>query len=207
MLSGFAREKLDIVLDPSHRPAGARRSAMKVVINSQVVLSRVPEGPIAPYLGKFAASLDTTGYRVKWIHRQVLLAHCFSQWLGRRAVALQDITTDHLTPYLRYRAQCLRPRCGDHAALAHLWAFFDTRAWLPRRDSRCLSDRRLITGAPSRATGPISAQRSAHGLPQQPVNPARLCGVSARQRAWRNQRNRATPGRAHISRDIVRKGR
>ena len=45
---------------------------MKVVINSQVVLSRVPEGPIAPYLGKFAASLDTAGYSAKWIPRQVL---------------------------------------------------------------------------------------------------------------------------------------
>jgi site-specific recombinase XerD len=93
---------------------------MKVVINSQIVLSQVPEGPIAPYLGMFADSLGVTGYSVKWIHRQVLLGACFSQWLGQKPVALQDITADHLTRYLKYRARRLPPRCGDHAALAHL---------------------------------------------------------------------------------------
>ena len=45
---------------------------MTVVVNSQVVLSRIPEGPVAPYLGRFAASLDAASYTVKWIHRQVL---------------------------------------------------------------------------------------------------------------------------------------
>lgn len=96
---------------------------MKVVISSQVVLSRVPEGPIAPYLGRFAASLDATGYSVKWIHRQVLLGACFSQWLRKKAVALQDITSAHQARYLKYRARRLQPRCGDHAALAHLVDF------------------------------------------------------------------------------------
>jgi len=70
---------------------------MNVVINSHVVLSRVPEGPIAPYLGRFADSLDATGYAVKWIHRQVLLGSDFSRWLGQKSVALQDIASDHLT--------------------------------------------------------------------------------------------------------------
>jgi integrase/recombinase XerD len=93
---------------------------MKFVISSQVVLSRSPEGPIAPYLGTFAESLDTTGYSVKWIHRHVLLGACFSQWLGQKAVALQDINSDHLTRYLQYRARRLRPRRDDRGALAHL---------------------------------------------------------------------------------------
>ena len=96
---------------------------MKVVINSHVVLSRVPEGPIAPYLGRFADSLDATGYAVKWTHRQVLLGSNFSRWLGQKSVALQDITFDHLTRYLKYRARRVQPRCGDHAALAHLVDF------------------------------------------------------------------------------------
>jgi site-specific recombinase XerD len=96
---------------------------MKFVISSQVVLSRSPEGPIAPYLGTFAESLDTTGYSVKWIHRHVLLGACFSQWLGQKAVALQDITSDHLTRYLQYRARRLRPRRDDRGALAHLVDF------------------------------------------------------------------------------------
>jgi integrase/recombinase XerD len=104
---------------------------MKVIINSQVVLSRVPEGPIAPYLGMFADSLDATGYAVKWIHRQVLLGACFSQWLGQKAVALQDVTSDHLTRYLQYRARRGQPRCGDHAALAHLVDFLRREGVVP----------------------------------------------------------------------------
>ena len=120
---GLASEKSDIVWDPQHCPGGARGSAMKVIINSQVVLSQVPEGPIAPYLGMFADSLSATGYSVAWIHRHVMLGACFSQWLGRKPVALQDITTDHLTRYLKYRARRLQPRCGDHAALVHLVEF------------------------------------------------------------------------------------
>ncbi len=55
---------------------------MKVVINSQVVLSQVPQGPIAPYLGRFADSLAATGYAVKWIRRQILLGSNFSRWLA-----------------------------------------------------------------------------------------------------------------------------
>lgn len=104
---------------------------MKVVISRQVVLSRVPEGPIAPYLGMFAESLDATGYSVKWLHRQVLLGACFSQWLGQKAVAPQDITSDHLTRYLQYRARRLRPRCDDRAALAHLVDFLRREGVVP----------------------------------------------------------------------------
>jgi len=104
---------------------------MKVVINSQVVLSQAPEGPIAPYLGRFAASLDATGYTVKWIHRQVLLGACFSQWLGQETVALQDITSDHVTRYLRYRARRLSPKSGDHGALTHLVDFLRHQGVVP----------------------------------------------------------------------------
>lgn len=110
---------------------------MYVVINSQVVLSRVPEGPIAPYLGRFADSLDATGYAVKWTHRQILLGSYFSRWLGQKSVALQDITSDHLTRYLQYRARRVQPRCGDHAALAHLVDFL-------RREGVVLEERLAV---------------------------------------------------------------
>lgn len=122
---------------------------MKVVINSQVILSRVPEGPIAPYLGMFAKSLDATGYSVKWIHRQVLLGACFSRWLGQKAVALQDITSDHLTRYLRYRARRVQPRNGDHAALAHLVDFLRHEGVVP--------EERLAVPEPSSVDHCVSA--------------------------------------------------
>ena len=104
---------------------------MNVVVNSQVVLSRVPEGPIAPYLGMFADSLNATGYAVKWIHRQVLLGACFSRWLQQNAVALQDITSNHLPRYLRYRSRHLQPKYGDRAAIAHLIDFLRHEGVVP----------------------------------------------------------------------------
>jgi len=131
VLRGLWREKLDIVLNPTHSPGWGKGFAMNVVINSQVVLSRVPEGPIAPYLGRFADSLDAAGYAVKWIHRQILLGSYFSRWLGQKSVALQDITSDHLTRYLQCRARRVQPRCGDHAALAHLLDFLRREGVVP----------------------------------------------------------------------------
>ena len=104
---------------------------MKVIINSQVVLSRVPEGPIAPYLGMFADSLNATGYSAKWIHRHVLLGACLSKWLVQKLVALHDINTDHLTRYLKYRARRLQPRDGDHATLVHLVEFLRREGVVP----------------------------------------------------------------------------
>jgi integrase/recombinase XerD len=105
---------------------------MKIAINSQVVLLRAPQGPVAPYLGMFADSLDAAGYSVKWIHRQVLLSACFSHWLRQKAVALQDITADHLTRYLRYRARHVQPRSGDRGALAHLVHFLRLEGEVPK---------------------------------------------------------------------------
>lgn len=104
---------------------------MKFVISNQVVLSRVPEGPITPYLEGFANSLIATGYTAWWIHRQVLLGAGFSQWLGRKAVALQDMTSDHLTRYLQHRARRLRPRRDDHGVLTHLLGFLRREGMVP----------------------------------------------------------------------------
>jgi site-specific recombinase XerD len=104
---------------------------MKVAINSQIALSQVPEGPIAPYLGMFADALGVTAYAVTWIHRHVLLGACFSKWLDQKSVTLQDITADHLKRYLKYRARRLRPRCDDHGALVHLVEFLRQEGAVP----------------------------------------------------------------------------
>lgn len=96
---------------------------MKWIITKQVVLSRPPEGPIAAYLGSFAELMDAQGYALDSIHRQVLIASCFSRWLGRQGVGLRSITSDHSARYLRYRARHVRPCRGDAAALRHLIDF------------------------------------------------------------------------------------
>ena len=96
---------------------------MNIVINSQVVLSRTPEGPLAAYLDSFAKALSVLGYAPSSIHRQVLLAACFSRWLKQRGMGLRDVTCEHPARYLRCRTQRLRPARGDAAALKHLIEF------------------------------------------------------------------------------------
>jgi integrase/recombinase XerD len=96
---------------------------VKCIINNQVVLSRAPEGPLASHIGLFARSLSGQGYSLYSIHRQVLLAACFSRWLKQQGVALRSITSDHPPRYLRYRARRVRPNPGGVAALRHLLDF------------------------------------------------------------------------------------
>jgi site-specific recombinase XerD len=83
----------------------------------------MPEGPLAAYIGPFAESLREQGYAVVSIHKQVLLAACFSRWLKQRRVSLRSITSDHPMRYLRYRARQVLPYLGDAAALSHVLAF------------------------------------------------------------------------------------
>jgi integrase/recombinase XerD len=96
---------------------------VKCVIDSNVVLARAPEGLLAVYLGPFAKSLQEQGYATQSIHRQVLIAACFSGWLTHRRSALRGISSDLAAEYLRYRARRVRPSRGDAAALKHLLEF------------------------------------------------------------------------------------
>jgi integrase/recombinase XerD len=108
------------------------------VINSQVVLSRPPEGPLAEYIGSFAKSLNEQGYALYSIHRQVLLAAGFSRWLKQKAVGVRSICSDHPVLYLRYRARHLQTCLGDAAALRHLIEFLHHEGVIPgEKKSAC----------------------------------------------------------------------
>lgn len=113
---------------------------MRCIIDSQVVLSRVPEGPLVAQLGPFAGSLREQGYTRHTIHRQVLLAAGFSRWLNLRGIALRRITSDHPVRYLRSRARWVRLVRGDAAALRHLLDFLHRGGVLPPEET---SPRRL----------------------------------------------------------------
>jgi integrase/recombinase XerD len=93
------------------------------VVNDQLVLSRVPEGPLVAYLAPFADSLSQQGYTQHYVHRQVMLAACFSLWLKKSRVPLHSVTSAHVGQYLRCRNRRRRPRRGDLAALGHFIEF------------------------------------------------------------------------------------
>jgi len=96
---------------------------VKCVITDQVVLLREPEGPLAAHIGAFAKSQSALGYAPDSVHRQVLLAACFSQWLKQEGVRLRNVSSGHPSRYLRYRTRRVRPWAGDAAALRHLVDF------------------------------------------------------------------------------------
>lgn len=104
---------------------------MNCVINSQVVLARPPEGPLAGYISSFAESLVEQGYSLQSLHGQVRLAACFSRWLKRKGIGVRSICSDHPVLYLRYRARRVRPGLGDAAALAHLVDFLRRESVIP----------------------------------------------------------------------------
>lgn len=104
---------------------------MKYVINDRLVLSQVPEGPFATLLGAYAESLSHQGYAERYIHRQVMLAACFSRWLKQTGVLPQRITSEHPVRYLRARHRRRRPNQGDTAALDHLLEFLRRERVVP----------------------------------------------------------------------------
>jgi site-specific recombinase XerD len=93
---------------------------MRFIINGDVVLSRPLEGPLSAHIGAFAASVRQQGYALNTQHRQVLLAACFSRWLGQKAVGVRRVCAEHLTQYLRSRVRRVQVRPGDAAALRQL---------------------------------------------------------------------------------------
>jgi integrase/recombinase XerD len=93
------------------------------IIDNKIVLLRAPEGCLAAHIGPFARTLSKQGYALDSVHRQVLLAACFSRWLNRQGVPLRSISSEHPSGYLRYRARQVRPHQGDSAALMRLLSF------------------------------------------------------------------------------------
>jgi integrase/recombinase XerD len=120
----------DIVLAPSPVKRG-KGAFVKFLIDNRIVVSQAPEGPLATCLEPFAKSMREQGYARYSLHRQVLLAACFSQWLRQRGVALRGITSDHPQQYLRYRARQVRPCRWDTAALRHLLDFLRCERLIP----------------------------------------------------------------------------
>ena len=104
---------------------------MKSVFANHPVLSRIPEGPIAPHIGPFAEFLSAQSYALTSVHRQVHLAACFSQWLKQMRVEPRQITSDQSKRYLRYRARKIQPSLGDAAALRHLIDFLCGEGLIP----------------------------------------------------------------------------
>jgi site-specific recombinase XerD len=104
---------------------------MKYIVNNQIVLSQPLEGPLATHIASFTQWVKDQGYSRYSVYRRVLLAACFSRWLGQKSVGLESISTKDSTGYLKKRAQRVRLCHGDPVALKQLMVFLRSRGIVP----------------------------------------------------------------------------
>lgn len=104
---------------------------MKYIINGDVVLSRPPEGPLAAQVGAFAKWASEQGYARYSRYRQVLLAACFSRWLGQQIISARRVSSEQPSRYLRSRARRVRLHRGDAAALTQFLGFLRHQGVVP----------------------------------------------------------------------------
>jgi integrase/recombinase XerD len=104
---------------------------MKCIVNDDVVLSRPLEGPLAAHIGAFAQWARDQGYALASRHRQVLLAACFSRWLGQQRVRVKLVSAEHQAGYLRFRARRVRVRREDATALGQFLEFLRHEGVIP----------------------------------------------------------------------------
>lgn len=104
---------------------------MRYIVNDQVVLSRPLEGPLSAHIGPFAKWASEQGYAFCSLRRQVLLAACFSRWLGQKDVRVHGVSSEQAVQYLRYRARRVQIHKGDTAALRYLIEFLNRAGVTP----------------------------------------------------------------------------
>jgi integrase/recombinase XerD len=104
---------------------------VKYIINGDVVLSRPPEGPLAAQVGAFATWASEQGYARYSRYRHVLLAACFSRWLGQQAISIRRVSSEQPSRYLRSRARRVRLHRGDAAALTQFLGFLRRQGVVP----------------------------------------------------------------------------
>lgn len=96
---------------------------MKCIVNDDVVLSRPLEGPLSAHIAAFAQWARDQGYAPASRYRQVLLAACFSRWLGQQTIPVRYVAAEHSVRYLRSRARRVQIHRGDRAALRQFLDF------------------------------------------------------------------------------------
>ena len=104
---------------------------MRYIINDQVVLSRPLEGPLAAHIDSFARWLSEQGYAFCSVRRQVLIAACFSRWLGQKGVREHAVSFNHAVQYLRYRARRVQIHKSDTPALRYVVEFLKSIGAIP----------------------------------------------------------------------------
>jgi integrase/recombinase XerD len=164
---------------------------MKFIIDDEVFLSRPLEGPLAVQITAFAKWARDQGYALYSRYRQVLLAACFSRWLGQQAVSVHRVSSEHQARYLRSRARHVQIHHGDAAALRQFLDFLRRQGVVAREKmppcrltpieqvvqafERYLRNERMLTEATAINYVPFVRGFLADRFGDRPVMLSRLC--------------------------------
>jgi site-specific recombinase XerD len=83
----------------------------------QETRDRYREGPLGPYIDDFVDGLQRQGYAQGRLVPMISLVAGFSRWLGRRAMAIPNLSDVRIDEYLRYRRARYKIKTGDRAPL------------------------------------------------------------------------------------------
>jgi integrase/recombinase XerD len=118
---------------------------MRYIIDGDLVLSRPPTGPLAAHISAFAHWGREQGYARYSRYRRILLATCFSAWLGRRAMRRGRVLSDDASRYLQARARRVRLHNDDAPALKQFVRFLRGQGAIPPSRYRHAKSRRWTT--------------------------------------------------------------
>ena len=104
---------------------------MKYIVDGDLVLSQPPTGPLAAQIGDFAEWAREQGYARYSRYRKILLAACFSGWLGRQAITLRGVSSQDASRYLQVRARRVKLHKEDAPALRQLLTFLRRQGAIP----------------------------------------------------------------------------
>lgn len=96
---------------------------MRYVINERLFMRQPPAGPLAAHVRAFGVWAFEQGYSRYRVHRPVILAAGFSQWLGRRGIRAGEVRVEHAAQYLRHRWGQKQIERGDNPSLKQFLEF------------------------------------------------------------------------------------
>lgn len=104
---------------------------MRCTLNGEVVIAKVPAGPLQSHIQAFAQFLDAQGYSLISIKHHCLAVCGFNKWLHVRGIEQCDLTKEYSARYLKNSAQQERSFLQFPAALDQLYRFLHGQKLIP----------------------------------------------------------------------------
>src|SRR5258708_21105335 len=106
---------------------------MRCIVDNDVVLAQTLEGPMSEQIERFGRWAREEGYAFPTRRRKVMLAACFSRWLGQQAVNIRSVSSAHAARYLRSRAHHVKIQPDDAGTLRQFLDFLRRQAVVPAK--------------------------------------------------------------------------